>query len=55
MTLDDICKKFGNDMDYLNKLKYYIFNLENIIQGKKVRNSQKRKKLNFAIIIPKDN
>ena len=44
-SLDDICKKFENDNDYVELFKYYVFNFEEIIMNRKKRNTFKRDKL----------
>ena len=52
--LKDICKikNFEKDKDYTKKFKYYILNLEKIIEIKKVRNRAKNgKKEDISIII----
>lgn len=41
--LDDICKKFKNDLAYVKKFKHYVFDFETIINIKKLRNTSKRK------------
>ena len=35
--LDDVCKKFENDDEYLELFKYYIFNFEEIVMNKRTR------------------
>lgn len=52
--LKDICKikKFEKDKEYTEKFNYYFFNLEKIIEIKKVRNrAKKEKKDDISIII----
>ncbi len=43
-SLDDICKKFEDDNDYVELFKYYVFHFEEIIMNKKQRNALKRDK-----------
>ena len=42
-SLNDFCKKFENDQNYLNSLKNHCLNFEQIIINKKSRNRTKKK------------
>ena len=41
--LKDLCKKYENDQNYVNLLKYYTSNFENTIKIKRNRNRSKKK------------
>ena len=41
--LDDVCKKFENDDEYLELFKYYIFNFEEIVMNKRTRDGKNKK------------
>jgi len=43
-SLDNICKQFEDDNDYVELFKYYVFHFEEIIMNKKHRNTFKRDK-----------
>ena len=43
-SLDNICKQFEDDNDYVELFKYYVFHFEEIIMNKKHRNSFKKDK-----------
>ena len=40
-SLENICKRFNEDQEYLNLLNYYIINFEEIIMRKRTRSSKK--------------